>query len=103
MGLWAGSGGDQDAASAELGVFRSYILFLCSFMMAEKACGHTFLLLCITGADWPSLHHLMTQKENEGFGWKESYWKVLPRWYFKHLTFVNPASEENAVENPSRE
>lgn len=101
MGIWAGSGGDQYATSTEFGVFRSYILLLCSSMVAERACGRTcLLLLCITGTDWPSLHHLMTQKENEGFGWKESYWKVLLRWYFKHLTFVNPASEEKAVENP---
>lgn len=65
MGLWAGSGGDQYATSAEIGGFRSYILFLCSSMVAERACGHTcLLLLCVTGADWPSLYHLMTQKEN---------------------------------------
>lgn len=33
---------------------------------------HTGLVsIHVKGAVWPSLYHLMTQRENEGFDWKE--------------------------------
>lgn len=55
---------------------------------------------CVTGADWPSSYLLMTQKENEFVGHEGLVLENIVELvlYFKHLTFVNQASEEKAVE-----